>query len=274
MEATAAAVVADRRSAITRITRSVDGQVRAPSRGASLAAAVMGFVAIAGGCASGSSSPATTSGTTAGVTVSTTTTATASSVATTPRPSAATTSPTSATSAAPPATTQPIDPAATLQQGLVGLGANYHFTTVATVDGTAILTADGDRIADGQRFAVTSNGATIQYVITPDGTWVQQAGQEWQQVDDPPATADPITALGAPTSVALADAQGTTVTLTVTVPATAIGVAADGDVPLTATVADGALTGVSYTTAVGAKPATVQATFGPASDASPVTAPA
>ncbi len=142
------------------------------------------------------------------------------------------------------------------------------------MDGTAILTADGDRIADGQRFAVTSNGATVQYVITPDGTWVQQAGQEWQQVDDPPATADPITALGAPTSVALADAQGTTVTLTVTVPATAIGVAADGDVPLTATVTDGTLTGVSYTTAVGAKPATVQATFGPPSDASPVTAPA
>ena len=45
--------------------------------------------------------------------------------------------------------------------------------------------------------------------------------------------------------------EGTTVTLTVTVPATAIGVAADGDVPLTATVTDGVLTGVTYTTAVG-----------------------
>ena len=103
---------------------------------------------------------------------------------------------------------------------------------------------------------------------------MQQAGQDWEQVDDPPSTADPITALGAPTSVALADAQGTTVTLTVTVPATAIGVAADGDVPLTATVTDGVLTGVTYTTAVGSKPATVQATFGPPADASPVTAPA
>jgi hypothetical protein len=230
----------------------------------------MGVAAIAAGCASGSSAPPSTSATTVVVVESTATTVTAGPVAPASTTIAVSTSPTTAS----PPTTQPIDPAATLQQGLAGLGASYHFTTVATVDGAPILTADGDRIAEGQRFAVTSNGATVDYVITPDGTWVQQAGQDWEQVDDPPSTADPITALGAPTSVALADAQGTTVTLTVTVPATAIGVAADGDVPLTATVTDGVLTGVTYTTAVGSRPATVQATFGPPADASPVTAPA
>jgi hypothetical protein len=259
--------IADARGAIVRFTR----QVRVPRRGADLAAIVVGIAAIVTACASGNATTtASTSGATTIVVASTTAAPTSTAVGPTTVAPAATAAPTTAA----PSTTPPIDPATTLQQGLAGLGTNYHFTTTATVDGATVLTADGDRIDDGQRFAVTANGATVQYVITPDGTWVEQAGQDWQQLDDQPATADPVAALGAPTSVALAGTSGTTTTLTVSVPATALGVSADGDVPLTATVTDGVLGAVSYATTVSGRPAAVQATFGPPADAQPVTAPA
>jgi hypothetical protein len=261
--------MADARGATARSTR----QVRVPRRGADLAAAAVAIAiaAIVTACASGdSTNTASTSGATTTIVVTSTSAApTSTAVASTTVAPSATPSPVTA----PPSTAAPIDPAATLQQGIAGLGASYHFTTTATVDGATVLAADGDRIDDGQRFAVTANDATVQYVITPDGTWVQQAGQEWQQLDDPPATADPIAALGAPTSVVLAGTSGPTITLTVAVPATALGVSADGDVPLTATVTDGVLGAVSYATTVGGKPAAVQASFGPPADATPVTAP-
>ncbi len=260
---------------------------RAPGgRGvANAAAAVVGLVALVGGCASSSSSASSTAQVSA--TVSTTMSAPVTSAIGAPTPTAVAptavapvTSPASTLPTAPAAapaaaaTTPPIDPAATLQQAVAALGASYHFATTATVNGAVALRADGDRIGDGSRLAVTANGATVQYVITADGTWVQQPGQDWQQLDDPPATADPVSALSSPSAVAVSQSDGTTVGLTVTVPSVALGIPGDGDVPVSAVVVGGVLTTVGYDTTVSGVPASVTATLGAPADTSPVSAPA
>lgn len=235
-------------------------------------AVVVGLIALVGGCASSSGGAVTTA---VGAT-STSLGATTSVVA--PTTVAATTTvpvaPTVAETTAPPSTTAPIDPTATLQSAIAALGGSYHFATTVTVDGAVAATAEGDHIDDGTRMALTANGATVQYVITADGTWVDQEGQDWQQLDDPPATTDPVAALAAPTSVELVSSDGTTTTLRVSVPSTALGIPGDGDVPVTAVVTSETLVSVAYDSTVGGKPANVTAALGPPADASPVTAPA
>lgn len=243
---------------------------------ANLAAIVVGSAAIVAGCASGSdASTSTVSGSTSTSIGATTSVVAPSSVTpTTVVPTTAAPDPGSTAAPTTPAPPPSPDPTATLQQGLAGLGTSYHFATTASVDGAVVATAEGDRIGDGSRLAVTANGATVQYVVTPDGTWVREDGQDWEPLDDPPATTDPVIALTTPTSVALGGVDGANVTVRATVPATALGIPGDGDVPVDAVVANGVLTSVTYASTLGGKPAGVTATFGPPADAAPVTVPA
>ncbi|MFT3851224.1 MAG: hypothetical protein QM733_00550 [Ilumatobacteraceae bacterium] len=233
---------------------------------------VVGLIALVGGCASSSGGAATTAvGATSTSLGATTSVVAPTTVAAT---TAAPATPTGGGTTATPSATAPIDPTATLQSAIAALGGSYHFATTVTVDGAVVATAEGDHIDDGTRMALTANGATVQYVITADNTWVEQEGQGWQQLDDPPATTDPVAALAAPTSVELVGSDGTTTTLRVSVPSTALGIPGDGDVPVTAVMTGGTLTSVAYDSTVGSKPANVTATLGPPADPSPVTAPA
>ncbi|MCU1360754.1 MAG: hypothetical protein JWN99_2043 [Ilumatobacteraceae bacterium] len=176
--------------------------------------------------------------------------------------------------AAPVAPTTPVDGSALLASAIAGLSTTYHFTTVITVDGSVVLSADGDHVGDGIRLALTAPAGIVNYIITPDGSWVMPDGGEWDELDSSAATSDPITALAAPTAVAVSAADGTTTTLAVTVPATAIGLASGPDVTMTCQL-DGAgqLHRVLFDSTVDGKPATVTAEFGPVVDGSPVVAP-
>ena len=252
----AAAAVIDH----TRAVRLVLGR-------AALAGLVMiGFVGCAGSDpvdqgASLSLEP--TASTTSPPPASTTTVATPTTVTAMPAPSAAPTAPTPA----------PIDAAALLTTALDGLAAGYHFTTTVTLDGVVALVADGDRVGDGTRVTVGRDGVVVFYVITPEGTWVQPEGGDWEQLDTPAATTDPIGALRSPTEVTVAANDGTTTTLAVTVPAANLGVALDGVVVVSPTIVGGVLTQVDYSSTIEGSPATVQAIVGPVADSSPVVNP-
>ena len=115
------------------------------------------------------------------------------------------------------------DPAATLQQALASLTTTYHFASTVTLDGTVALVADGDRVGDGSRLTLTSNDGNVAYVITPDGSWVQPDGGDWQPIDTDPANTDPISALQAPASVQLTSNDGTTAHLAVAVAPAPLG---------------------------------------------------
>jgi len=225
--------------------------------------------AVALGAAACSSSPSTT---TAATEVTATPVTSGGVAVTTVAPT--TVAPTTAapTTAAAPTAPAP-DPNAVLQAAVNGLSGTYHFVSTVTLDGAVALTADGDRVGDGSRLTLSSRDGTVSYVITPDGSWVMPEGGEWQPVETDPANTDPIGALRTPTAVQPGATDGSTSHLAVTVAPSALGVAGDAPVPLDVTVTAAVLSGVTYTTTVGGKPATVTSTFGPAQDPSPVTAP-
>jgi len=166
-----------------------------------------------------------------------------------------------------------IDPAQVLKDAVAGLAGGYHFVSNVVVNGTQTLLASGDRLGTGSRLDLTSNGATVKYIILPDASWAQPEGGEWEQLDVPPANTDPMSALTAPVSIGvLADAGGE-VKLRVTVLATALGVASEGNAEVDVIIKDGTLVEVDYATPVAGGVASVATTFGPVVDPTPVTAP-
>ena len=175
---------------------------------------------------------------------------------------------------APESTVVVVDGAAALAQAVSGLAAGYHFTTTVNVNGAETLVADGDRIADSTRLSLFSKGGSVAYVITPAGSWAFPEGGEWSALDSAPATADPIIALQAPLAVAVVSSDGTTTSMTVTVPAAALGIAADGNADVQVTVSAGVLQYVSYSAALSdGTTADVSAVIGPLVDTTPIVAP-
>lgn len=167
-----------------------------------------------------------------------------------------------------------IDPAQVLKDAVAGLAGGYHFVSNVVVNGTQTLLASGDRLGTGSRLDLTSNGATVKYIILPDASWAQPEGGDWELLDVPPASTDPMSALTAPVSIGvLADAGGE-VKLRVTVLATALGVGSEGNAEVDVIINGGTLTEVDYATPVAGGIASVATTFGPVVDPTPITAPA
>lgn len=171
---------------------------------------------------------------------------------------------------APPVT---VDPAAALQQGLTALAAGYHFSSVVTVNGVQSLAADGDRIGDASRMVLTGDGGTVEYIIVPEGSYAHPEGGEWSVLDVEPATSDPIAALSTPVAVALLPTTDGSVVVRATVSAVSLGVAAEGNVDVDVVIVNGAITQLSYSSAVEGGTAQVVTTVGAVVDATPIVAP-
>ncbi len=179
---------------------------------------------------------------------------------------------------APPATqaspvTVPIDAAAMLQASLDSLTAGYHFRTSVAVAGVEVLVAEGERVGDGTRLTIWSNGTSVAYVITPAGSWVFPEGGEWDALDTPPATTDPLLALRTPSAVSGASSDGTIATLVATVAANTLGVPSDGTADVRVVVNGPLLTEIAYEASVEGQTASVRSIFGAVVDATPVMPP-
>jgi hypothetical protein len=167
-----------------------------------------------------------------------------------------------------------IDPAKVLKDAIGGLAGGYHFVSNVVVNGTQTLLASGDRLGTGSRLDLTSNGATVKYIILPDASWALPEGGEWELLDVPPANTDPMSALTAPVAIGVLGDAGGEVKLRVTVLATALGVGSEGNADVDVIIKDGVLVEVDYATPVAGGVASVATTFGPVVDPTPVTAPA
>ena len=170
--------------------------------------------------------------------------------------------------------TLPADPAAALSQGVAALDAGYHFTATVTVNGATQLIADGDRNGANSQLAITSAGATVDYVITADGSWAKPADGEWQVLEVAPATSDPIDALRAPVAVEVSPTTDGTLRLKVTVTAVSLGIQADGNVDVLVTLQGGVITVISYDATVQGGTANVSTAISAITDTTPITAPA
>jgi hypothetical protein len=189
-------------------------------------------------------------------------------------PSVAVDSGTATTTVAAAATLAPVDGAALLQQALAATGGGYHFNQTATLDGASVAIVDGDRLPDGARLTVSNESGKVSYIFTTDGVFLMPENGEWEADDSDPPAVDPINALAAPSSVAVAGNDGTTVQLTVTVPFSSLGVAGEGDVPLQVAIVGGTLSTITYTTTTAdGKAAVTTTTIGPVVDPSPVVSP-
>ena len=240
-------------------------KVRHLCGGAALTAIVVGTFS----CSSSALKSSSTLATLPGI-VSTTATSTPTSQTVSPTTSANSSAPTTSTA---PAPAVPVDGAALLQNALGAISAGYHFATTVTVDGATVLSAEGDRVADGTRLSVTQNSASVKYVITPVGTWVKPGDGDWQKLDTPAATTDPILALQSPTAVTVDSADPAATTLSVSVSAQSLGLTGDAQVVVAVAITGGSLRSVSYSTTIAGKAAAVQASIGAVVDGSPVVAP-
>ena len=186
-----------------------------------------------------------------------------------------TTTPAPATTVAPAvaAVTVPIDAAALLQQSIAAIAGGYHFRTGVTIDSAEVLVAEGDRVGDGTRLTIWANGTSVAYAITPAGSWVFPEGGEWEALDTPPATTDPLGALTAPLAVTGTSPDGVAASIVATVAASALGVPGAGNADLQVQLAGTTLSEVSYLTTVDGRPASVRSILGPVVDTTPVAAP-
>jgi hypothetical protein len=178
-----------------------------------------------------------------------------------------------ATVGAGPTVTVVVDGPALLQQGLDAIAGGYHFDTRVTIDGGEVLVASGDRVGDGTRLTIWANGGSVAYVLTPAGSWVFPEGGEWEALDTPPSSTDPVNALRNPTSIAAVAADATTTVLAVTVPSTSLGVPTAGDSTLNVVLTSGAVSQISYTSTTNGQAAVVQSALSPVVDGTPVVAP-
>jgi len=168
---------------------------------------------------------------------------------------------------------QAVDGATALQTAIDQLAAGYHFSSTATVNGTAAVTAAGDRVGDSTRMNVSSNGAAVDYVVTPTATWVNKDGT-WSEVTDDTAPADPIGALRAPTSVTVTSSgAGAPMVLTASYPASALSLPGDAAVEVEFTINGSALSSLSYSSTSDGGAAEVRTDITALVDTSPVTVP-
>ncbi|MDO8389077.1 MAG: hypothetical protein Q7V57_01200 [Actinomycetota bacterium] len=165
------------------------------------------------------------------------------------------------------------DPAAALQHGLDQLAAGYHMVATVTVNGAVSLRAEGDRVGTSSRLEITSAGATVSYVITPEGNYAKPTDGDWEQLDVTPATSDPIDAMRAPVAVTTVGTTAGGLQLKVTVNAVALGIQVDGNVDLNVTLVDGLITTITYDAAVQGGQANVTTVITALADATPITAP-
>ena len=163
--------------------------------------------------------------------------------------------------------------ASTLSEVLSALGTNYHFVTTVRVGDEQVLTAEGDRVGEGARLDITAEGGTVSYVVTDDSAWAKPENGEWVELDTPPATSDPITALGSPKSVTFGPATEGVEVLIVEVDNEQLGIAGGGSSTLTLTLVNGRLDQVTYDTALGDRAASATTIFSEVRDPSEVSAP-
>jgi hypothetical protein len=186
-----------------------------------------------------------------------------------------------------PTTGSAVDGAALLQTAVDELADSpYHFLTVVTAGGGVALQAEGDQIGDGSRFVVLRDDASVEYVVTADGTWVKPDGEEWRRSDIEATTANPVPALAAATTVTVESTDdspagsttagstaGSTVVLVASVPDAALGYEGDRAIEVTVTLLDGAIDQVQYFTTVQGLEASLLTRVGPVTDDAPVVAP-
>jgi hypothetical protein len=164
------------------------------------------------------------------------------------------------------------DASGLLAAALAAASSGYHFVTTVVVGADVALTAEGDRSGASTRMSVTSNDATVDWVITADGSWVAENGI-WREIDQPAPVTDPLVSLAAPSKITVTGSDAADATLTATYPASDFGLPGDTPIDVTIDLAGGDLASLAYTAPGSDPPVTVTTLISAPTGTTPITAP-
>ncbi len=154
------------------------------------------------------------------------------------------------------------DGRALLSSALAMYDDGYQFAAVAEVQGLEAAAVNGVVIGQSAQMTVLSGDATISYVTTRDGSWIQTEGGKWQVVGTAGPIERPLDHLASPTSITIlsSDNDGTSAV------AVYDGAAFDSDdvIEMSLHFVDGRLVSASYETGR----ASVSTSFSPLDGAS------
>jgi hypothetical protein len=155
-----------------------------------------------------------------------------------------------------------------LAAALAPLEAASEFESVVTIDGVVATSLGGRTVGSASELSVTSSGRTVEYLRVPPNAWARETGGSWLIVDSAQAPASPLATLAAPISVAAAGGGA----LEATYPAAALGLEGD-PVTVSITIA-GSEVAFSYQQAASGRTVVSTTLLRPATDTTPITAPA
>lgn len=162
-------------------------------------------------------------------------------------------------------------PALQLTDALGKLRAGYTFETTLRVGDKDAANVIGRWYGGSSEIAITSGGATVTYRIVPPGAWIQDDTGVWAEAEAPTTTADPLSILLAPGSVAAG--AGSTGQLVATYPAAALGLPGTEPVSVAFSIGvDGTII-ARYETRTDVGVGTSETTLKPAPAQDPIVAP-
>jgi hypothetical protein len=178
-----------------------------------------------------------------------------------------------APSASPSPTAMPTisaDARAMLDAALAPLSTSAEFESTVTVDGKEVTALVGRTVGDNTSLSVATSGRTVDYVRVPPKAWAREPNASWLLVDASQAPDSPMAALAAPLTLEVG--PGTPTTLTATYPAAALGLTG-GPATVTITLLESGVM-FQYQQTTGGRTVASETTLRPATDTSPIVAPA
>jgi hypothetical protein len=164
-----------------------------------------------------------------------------------------------------------VDGASILANALAAYQPGYAFSSRVVVNGAEALTVSGRTMAGSSEMLLRSGDGGVEYVIVGEGQWARTPGGTWDLVSDG-GSAPPLDPLASPDAVRVVS-EGAGVLLEATYPAAEFGLSG-ADLVVTLTIEEGLLVSARYAAEEDGARAEVETSFEPATDTTPITAPA
>jgi len=160
-----------------------------------------------------------------------------------------------------------------LSGAIAAVGTRYEFITSVDLTGGTLTLVAGRIYDDASAYLITTAASELEYVITPDGRWVREPGDQWVTLQEVAPLVDPLSILATPTTIEVLAVDDTTVTMAATYLGATLGFPDTDEVTIELVITGSRLTSLRYQAAAGPNIATVDTKISTALDIAPVTAP-
>lgn len=150
-----------------------------------------------------------------------------------------------------------------LGDALAAMGTRYAFDAAIILDGVEVTTVEG-MVYDGiGSYVVSAGGSDVEYVVSDQGQWAREPGNEWAPLAGPAPLRDPLTPLTTPLSTSIVDTNATDSVVEAVYDGSTLGFASNDDVTVTIRIVGGVIESITYEASVADGIATVITRFDP-----------